>query len=122
MKTKELIRQLVEVDPDGECEVFCPDGDIWFVQRLPWYYDGRPGILHRDPELTGKSFDLTGMRQITEKDGDKIYVYTMDVDDLMCDGWNDMIVEGDEQFVKNAEERRAYWKAYSKSLAIEKTV
>ena len=56
MKSKELICQLQKLDPEGNCEVF-GDGDIYYLEKLPWYYDGKPGILIRDPKLTGKCYE-----------------------------------------------------------------
>ena len=48
MKTKELIKELQELDPTGETEVVCGCGDIYFVEELPAYYDGRLGVLIKD--------------------------------------------------------------------------
>jgi len=98
MKTKDLVKQLQELDPEGNCEVFGA-GDIHFAQRLPWYYDGKPGILIRDESNT-TSNNIKGMRQITEKDGDKIYLYSIALDDLAMDAdkLEDYKIEGDESF------------------------
>ena len=99
MKTKELIRQLQHLDPEGNCEVF-GDGDIYYVDKLPWYYDGRPGILIRD-ESNKCTYNIEGMRQITEADGpSKIYLVCQGLDDLAreADVLEDYQIEGDERF------------------------
>jgi len=48
MKTKELIRQLMEQDPTGEEEVCVNNVDIHFVQREPACHDGHHQVLIRD--------------------------------------------------------------------------
>ncbi len=48
MKTKELIRQLMEQDPTGEEEVCVNNVDIHFVQREPACWDGHHQVLIRD--------------------------------------------------------------------------
>jgi len=99
MKTKDLIKHLQELDPTGECQVFC-NGDIYFGERLPWYYDGKPGILTRD-KSKAPYYDITGMRQITAEDGDKIYLHSMGLDDLAhneVDGFVTNIIEGSDKF------------------------
>lgn len=40
MTTTELIKQLQEADPGGECEVTVGNSPIRFVDSLPGYYDG----------------------------------------------------------------------------------
>lgn len=106
MKTRELIKQLQELDPTGECEVFGGDGDIYFLEKLPWYYDGRPGILIRD-ETRKPYYDVIGMRQITEKDGDKIYIHCLGIDDVFGENdKDDLVCEGDEYFKERARKAR----------------
>lgn len=102
MKTKELIRQLQEADPEGNCEVFS-NGDIFFVQRLPWFYDGKPGILIRDESKQG-SYNIKGMRQITAADGpDKLYIMSMGLEDLAMDAdeMGGFVIEGSDDFKKS---------------------
>lgn len=48
MKTKELIRQLQKLDPEGECECCISNLDIRYVDRMPYYYDGTLEVLKRD--------------------------------------------------------------------------
>jgi hypothetical protein len=98
MKTKELIKQLQELDPTGETEVSCGNHDIWIVEMLPAYYDGRLQLLIRDPELTGKCFDIIGAKYVSK--GQKIKLTSMGVTDVLWDN-PDAIVEypaGDERY------------------------
>ena len=118
MKTKDLIKQLQELDPEGNCEVFGA-GDIHFAQRLPWYYDGKPGVLIRDESNT-ISYNIEGMRQIDPSDGDKIYLYSLGLDDLAmeADVLDDYKIEGDERF-------KSQYKKYFddfKKLCLERVV
>ena len=50
MKTKDLIKLLKEEDPSGEEEVCIDNQPVWFVQRMPAYYDGR--LVRYEPPLT----------------------------------------------------------------------
>lgn len=109
MKTKDLIKELQELDPTGECQVF-GDGDIYFCEKVPWYYDGRPGILIRD-ESKKPYYDVVGIRQINETDGDKIYLKCMTLENVLYDSPQDrsIITEGNPEFLKEAEEIRQKW-------------
>lgn len=115
MKVKELIRQLHMLDPSGECQVFA-DADIHFLERLPWYYDGKPGILLRNHNE--KNFNITGLRQITEADGDKIYIKTLDINDLCCSGEECQVI-GDSSFTKKAAESKQHWKEVQDKITQE---
>ena len=48
MTTAELIALLREADPDGTTPVCVANADVYFVQRLPAYYDGRLQQLVHD--------------------------------------------------------------------------
>lgn len=97
MRTKELIEELNKLDPEGNCEVNF-GGAITRLRRLPWYYNGACSILIRNDED-----DIIGMRQANERDGDKINIYTITVDDLgykvITDDF-EYIVRGDEGFLE----------------------
>ena len=105
MKTKDLIKMLQEVDPSGECQVNGYGGDLWFAQRLPWYYDGNSVIVERKPNGV-----ITGIRQGTKEDGDKVVIYELGIDEVMCDWWGTATAHGSPEFMKICEERRQYWK------------
>ena len=99
MKTKDLIKHLQELDPTGECQVFTGDGDIHTGIRLPWYYDGKPGILIRD-ENRKQEYNIIGMREINESDGDKVYLYSQSLSDLVQEArqLDDYKIEGSDEF------------------------
>ena len=102
MKSSELIKRLQELDPAGNNEV-CLGGDISEIYTLPYYYDGRAQIFIKDDDG-----DIVGIRQATEKDGDKIVIVTKNVEDL---AWEKVeheldtgkpktfIIEGDNHFM-----------------------
>lgn len=78
MKTKEVIKQLQELDPSGEEEVVVWGTDILFIERLPAYYDGFPEILIRDE----KGY-TTGAK--IKYGGDKIKIHTASIEDELFD-------------------------------------
>ena len=92
MKTKELIRQLQEIDPSGDEECCIGNADIHFVDKLPAYYDGTLQILKRDDEgnIIGGEF---------KKYGSKIVIR-----DYSLYGWilDEIESEDDTERVRNA--------------------
>lgn len=99
MKAKELIKQLNAIDPTGEIEVFSDGGDIHYADALPWFYDGKPGILIKDEARTG--YNVIGIRQINVKDGNKVYLKSLSLEDLAYENYDsdkEFIVEGDDAF------------------------
>lgn len=48
MKTKELIKFLQEEDPEGNCDVAVGNCPITYIERLPYYYDGRLQFVEQD--------------------------------------------------------------------------
>ena len=50
MKTKELIKQLQELDPEGNIDCCVDNQDIYLLGIEPAYYDGCQQILIRDPK------------------------------------------------------------------------
>jgi len=57
MKTKELIRQLLNLDPTGEADVCVGNADIHLAERLSAYYDGPLQILERGGK---QGYDIIG--------------------------------------------------------------
>jgi|SRR5208337_1700100 len=107
MKSKELIKQLQYLDPKGETEVSCGNHDIWTVDMEPAYYDGRLQLLIRDPEKTGKYFDIIGAKYVSK--GYKIVLTSMGVTDVLWDN-PDAIIEypfGEERYREGDEKTRA---------------
>jgi hypothetical protein len=119
MKSKELIALLQELDPTGECQVYS-EGDICDVIKLPWYYDGRPGIIMwKDKNFKTGDLNIIGLREHTEKDGDKIYIksYTLDdaASDIMLSG-DEKIIEGSEYFLNRFEDYKQVYCEMAKRL------
>ena len=78
MKTKELIRQLQEIDPSGELECCISNHDILFVERIGAFYDGPLEILVRDTrgEVVGG---------ILRRIGEKIRIHVLDLAGAVSD-------------------------------------
>lgn len=82
MKTKDLIRLLQEIDPDGECDV-CISGeelhntDILYVDRVECFKDGYAETFVRDPQLG----DVVGAYIGTGPD--KVRLHTLALRDFM---------------------------------------
>lgn len=92
MKTKELIRQLQEIDPEGEAEVVVGRSDIYFLEKEAIFYDGLPTILIRD-EKKRPNWDIIGFKAGCT--GTKIMIKTFDFEDVL---WNvkEPIIELDD--------------------------
>ena len=88
MKSKELIKQLQELDPLGEIEVCVGNEDIYFAERLPAYYDGRLQVLILD-EKKKPYYHIDGLK-ITGK-GDKIKLHTVSLEDILWHNKNAVI-------------------------------
>lgn len=83
MKSKDLIALLQKEDPTGEQEVVMDDGrDIFFLERIPGYWDGCYTTLIRDPAKK-PYYDIIGAKY--RSDGVKIKIRAM--------GWDDVISE-----------------------------
>jgi hypothetical protein len=84
MKTKELIKQLLDADPSGEREVCVGNVDIFFVEKMPAFYDGRLQVLQRDENLKG--YNIVGAKLVSS--GLKINIHTMSIFDALWDNPN----------------------------------
>jgi len=82
MKTRELIRQLQEADPSGglDCCIETTT-DIYFVERLPAYYDGTQEILVRDPNK--ENYNIVG--GIFTGEGVKVCIRSYSIEDALWD-------------------------------------
>lgn len=80
MKSKELIRQLQELDPTGEIEVTGWYGAIHFANRTQYYWDGYVHTLILDEHGCAK-----GMRIGPIANEDKIVLHEMDLEDVLLD-------------------------------------
>lgn len=80
MKTADLIRRLQEADPSGELECCVGGDDIYFVERLPAYYDGPHTILTRDP-AKAPYWNITGAT--INYYGEKVKLHVVELADLI---------------------------------------
>lgn len=80
MKAKELIQELMKMDPEAEVVV---DGDaIHFVEQLPGYYDGYYETLIENPSKK-PYYSVEGVRFSKAKQ--KIRLHMLRIDDII---WN----------------------------------
>lgn len=79
VKTKELIKQLQEVDPSGELHACVGNVDIHFVSLEPAYWDGRQEILMRDE--SEQFYNIIGAKITSE--GNKVQIHTLSIDDAI---------------------------------------
>lgn len=99
MKTKELIRELQQIDPSGNQEVVIGTEAIHFVQKVPAYYDGCYTTLIRDSELG--HIIVAGIKSV----GDKIDIKSMHWKDVLCDN-PDAKIEADFSSFSDATQRK----------------
>lgn len=79
MKTKDLIKHLQEIDPNGEFEICIENADIEYIDVLPAYYDGRITIVkERDEYMRSLKSEVTGV-------GTKINLFRHDWTDRFSD-------------------------------------
>ena len=103
MKSSILIKRLLELDPEGNIEVFVGGSDIYFVDKLPYYYDGKPDILIKDESR--QDYNVIGVKQMDK--GEKIELKTFSLDDVVFDDDKDKnIYEGDESFQERLDKYR----------------
>lgn len=84
MKSKELIKQLLEVDPSGETEVCVGNADIWNLTAEPAYYDGALQVIERDAE----NRPVKGRRV---RAGQKVNIDTIRIEDAF--EYEDFVIE-----------------------------
>lgn len=82
VKTAELIRRLQEADPSGEMECVVGTSDVYFVEALPYYYDGAPLLLVHDEKLRDNAYSIVGARYMIS--GNKVRITTMDLEAVLC--------------------------------------
>lgn len=107
MKTKTLIKLLQEEDPTGELEVNVGGKDIYFVDKLPGYYDGAYVVLTRD-ESKKPYYDITGIG--IRRDDWKIVLKTMGYDEVLLEDPEAVVTYSDpitkSHYEKSVEECR----------------
>lgn len=85
MKTKELIKLLQQEDPSGEEEVCIDNQPVWYVQRMPAYYDGT--LVRYEPPLLSDSSYLCPEKIHFITEGVKI--------DIMYCNWKNIVWDSD---------------------------
>lgn len=101
MKTKELIKLLQEEDPSGELECNVGGKDIYFVEKIPGYYDGAYKVLIRDDSKKNQ-YNIDGIS--IRRDGFKIRLYTLGYDDVLLDNPDAIVEYSDPQTKQQYEE------------------
>jgi len=112
MKTKELIKELQEIDPDGELEVTVGKSPIYYLETLPSYYDGPRDELIQDQSLD-PHYNITGIRVI--RDGYHVCINTMRLDDVLTDN-PDAIVEYDYEPREWDKQQEEHWRNFGREL------
>ncbi len=83
MNSKELIKQLLLHDPEGNAEVVIDGNPINFVQGVePYYYDGRPCFVKRDDK--SNKIIAAGYNNKVYENG-KLVITTFSLEDLLFD-------------------------------------
>jgi hypothetical protein len=124
MKSKEVIRLLQELDPDGETEVCVGNIDIHYIEHLPAYYDGTLQVLQRDENEDG--YNIIGAKYCRK--GNKLCIVPLSISDAII---NDSSIDSDstlivdyselpedrkEQLKKQHDELRDWYKNLQNSL------
>lgn len=120
MKTKELIRQLQENDPTGECEVCVENIDIHFVCKEEAYWDGPLQVLQRDE--TCKYYNIIGGKYKTE--GSKIVIRPLSFADAILNrdipiDYSELTPDKAAVTKKVHDDRRAWHKTMKNELELE---
>ncbi len=77
MKVKELIKELEAMDQDAD--VVVGNVPIYFVEQLPYYYDGRMGRLIQDKTISG--YNIVGYTW--PNDSPKVSLQLMGLEDCL---------------------------------------
>ena len=85
MTTAQLIELLKQEDPEGTAEVCVGVNPVWFVEKVPAYYDGRLEFVERIKGLPVRA----GWRS----EGDKVKIHTDDIETAIYDNPDVEIVE-----------------------------
>lgn len=94
MKTKDLIKQLQELDPEGEVECCIGNNTIIAVDKLPAYYDGHLEIANIEKDYNVISHTITNK-------GEKIHFMTF--------GVTDAILNNPDHKVDTTESNQSYY-------------
>lgn len=86
MKTKDLVKLLLEEDPTGEAEVCVGNTTIYDTKGVePCYYDGRYIEVKMDPEARTRN-NCNGVTEVVVRSkGTKLNLLTIDMEDAFLD-------------------------------------
>ena len=79
MKSKDLIKQLQKIDPNGEAEVVVDGDPIYFAEHLEGYWDGWYEVLIQDHSRT--DYNIKGTKFTRE--GSKVRLHIMDYEAVL---------------------------------------
>jgi hypothetical protein len=96
--TSELIAALREADPNGTTPVCIGNADVYFVQRLPAYHDGRLQQLIHDESKRGKAWSIVGAKIIAS--GEKVDIVALSIRDVLVDMPDLPIESGDAETIE----------------------
>ena len=99
MKTKELIRQLQELDPEGNMDCCIDNQDIYMTAIEPSYYDGCKQILIRDSK--NPYYNVIGAK-VTSK-GQKLNISPLNIKSALWEN-SDIIIEYDDYSARSYKE------------------
>ncbi len=105
MLTKELIALLKEADPEGNTEVCIDNLPVWYVQKLPAYYDGC--MIRYTPSLTQDHFThVEKMERV--QNGSKIDICYYSWKSAMWDSDGELELKdgADDSFIQKVEQER----------------
>lgn len=113
MKTKELIKLLQEIDPEGETECCIGNRDIHFLDKMPAYWDGILEILQRD-HSRDPYYNICGAKYTSQ--GSKINIRSLSITDAIG---NDVNIKIDYSEMGNKDKALAYEKADNKTRVLQ---
>lgn len=116
MKTKELIRLLQEIDPEGETECCIANHDIYYLDKLPAYWDGILEILQRDPSKA-PYYDICGAKYTSK--GYKINIRSLSITDAIG---NDTKLKIDYSELGNEDKAKAFEEADNKTRILQSDI
>jgi hypothetical protein len=82
MFSKDLIKKLQEIDPEGNKRVCCDGDAIFFLEDLPGYYDGYFSYFNDHEYFPEKLY--------MDDKNDKIVIHTMDVEEFIFNESGDL--------------------------------
>lgn len=106
MKTRDLIKRLQKIDPEGDGDVCVDNIDVYTVTVKPSYWDGCLQLLDRDE--SNPYYNVIGGRY--RSSGSKICIESLSIHDAISDN-ADLPVVYESDYVRNKyQERDDKWR------------